>query len=379
MEITSLHIRTFRNLEHVRLEPNLRFNVFSGQNGQGKTNLLEAVYLLAALKSFRPQKNSELIGWDHASAHLEAEIDRAGHHRHVQVGIASSGKQVKLNGMNVGASDYFGALNTVVFSPEDVGLLRGAPAERRRFLDRAIFNTRPAYLADMQAYEQVLRQRNALLKEEHVPTMLLEVYNEQLAEHGASIVAQRWAYLVHYRQWFEETFRAIFGGADAGSHAHEVATSARLRYDSGWLPPHFSEEEPRQEEVRGCLEAALAESYPVDRRRGFTTVGAHRDDLLVELRGRSAKTYASQGQARALVLALKIAEIRFFQDRFNYTPVLLLDDVSSELDQQRNAYLFEFLQGSGGQVFITTTHRDYIRLSDEVSHFQVQNGVVSAA
>lgn len=378
MLVEALRLRNFRNLLEVDLEPSPRFNLFTGHNGQGKTNLLEAVYLLSAVKSFRPQaNNAALIAFEKAQASLEARVDRAGQERLVRLEVTERGKRVYLNnGLVRQLGDFFGALNVVVFGPEDIALLKGSPSERRRFLDRAIFNAHPAYAMQATHYEEVLRQRNALLRDHRPPRELLAVYDEQLVKYGADIALRRLEFLRDFAPILERTFREIF--------AQDF--QARLQCELRWLDVAQQQElalqlaetpagiglRARLEELLG---GALEKSAREERDRGFTVVGPHRDDLLATLNDLEVKSFASQGQHRAFVLAMKIAEITYLEQRYRFAPVLLLDDVSSELDRERNRYLFDYLrQRPEGQVFITSTHRDFILLEEDLKVFGVHEG-----
>ena len=166
MRIDALRLRDFRNIEDVFVEPHPRFNVLCGDNGQGKTNFLEAIYLMGAVKSFRPQTNAALVRIGQSEAVLEAKVDRGGYERIVRLDITDRGKRVSLNGNAVrNLTDFFGTVNVVVFGPEDIRILKGSPSDRRRFIDRAIFNAHPGFAVESQSYEEVLKNRNALLKE----------------------------------------------------------------------------------------------------------------------------------------------------------------------------------------------------------------------
>jgi len=386
MELSHLEIRDFRNMTEVRLTPGRRFNVVSGMNGQGKTNLLEAVYVLGAVKSLRAQKNGELIRWGASKAVVSGEVEHGGHVRQARVEVGGNGKRVYLNDLVVRSlTDFFGTLNCVVFAPDDLMMLKGGPSERRRFLDRAVFNARASFFHDAQAYEAVLKQRNALLKQPNVHSQrdLLEVYDEQLAQYGSVVVRRRLEYLREFQPIFLDTFVAIFSGgsADEALLGAEVSRTAAMGYVAEWLggqPLRLVEGVvlPELEGLRAALAAGLRSSIGDDLRRGFTGMGPHRDDLALTLLDRDARSFASQGQMRAMVLAMKITEIRVLTERFGYTPVLLLDDVSSELDHHRNRYLFEMLGKHPGQVFITTTHRDHIKLYEDVTAFEVHGGTV---
>ncbi|MFW5967842.1 MAG: DNA replication/repair protein RecF [Persicimonas sp.] len=371
MLLEALRLQHFRNLEFVELEPHPRFNIFAGQNGHGKTNLLEAIYLLGAVKSFRPQTNADLVQFDHDQATLSARVDRGGAERIVRLEISQRGKKIFLNDTPVRQlSDFFGTVNVVMFGPEDIAILKGSPTKRRDFIDRAIFNARPAFATEAQNYEEVLRQRNALLKDEPLDTSLLTVYDQQLVEYGAQIIERRLDFLEHFRPLLKRIFSKIF----------DESFEADLTYDMKWRdrPADIAEGPDRRASLEELLDEALERTHQKELRRGYTLIGPHRDDLCATLDGRPMKTFASQGQHRAFVLAMKIAEIIHLEERFHFAPILLLDDVSSELDRERNRFLFDFLRSRmEGQVFITTTHRDYILLDDDVKSFGVEHGEIA--
>lgn len=371
MLLQALRLENFRNIEFAEFEPHPRFNVFSGANGQGKTNLLESIYLLSAVKSFRPQTNQSLIRHEHDEAVLQGRVDRGGMQRIVKVAIGKTGKKVFLNNSPVrNLGDFFGTLNVIVFGPEDIQILKGSPSERRRFIDRAIFNARPGFAIETQSYDDLLKQRNAVLKSESVDATLLEIYDEQLIQYGSDIIERRIGFLDQFRPVLNATFQSIF----------DTSFEADLTYDFRWMDNAPDSGSLSRIDIEKLLEQALKTSYPEERARGFTVVGPHRDDLRATLNDFEVKTYASQGQHRAFVLAMKIAQIRYLEEQYGFAPILLLDDVSSELDRERNRYLFEFLHDrEDGQVFITTTHRDYILLSEEIVNYTIANGVVTTA
>lgn len=373
MLLEALRLQHVRNLSSVDVEPHPRFNILFGDNGQGKTNFLEAIYLLSAVRSFRARRNSELIEIDHDQARLEARVDRGGHERLVRIEITSSGKDVYLNGSPVRhLSDFFGTVNVVTFGPQDLSILKGSPSERRGFVDEAIFNARPAYSTERNHYEEARKNRNELLKHDEIDEALLSVYDEQLVQYGAEIVVRRVGFLEDFRPVLARVFREIFA----------ENFEADVVYDMKWAEKlDLSRRVPQGRlEIERALEAGLEQTAERERRRGFTLVGPHRDDIVAKLDGRDISVYGSQGQHRAFLLAMKIAVITFLKERYHFAPILLLDDVSSELDRERNRQLFEFLRDqTEGQVFITTTHRDYIHLEEDVRSFRVEEGRVEPA
>jgi DNA replication and repair protein RecF len=356
-----------RNLARVELAPPARFHVFAGDNGQGKTNLLETIFVVAALRSFRTTRLADLIGWGRDHARIRARVERAGTRRVYELVIEPHGRRVRLDDKAVRPlSAYFGAFNVVLFAPEDLALPRGTPAERRRFLDRAVFNRRASYLATAQDYEKVVRSRNKVLDQiadGRGGQDLLAVYDEQAAALGAELVVSRVAFLEELRGRFRAAFEAISRTGlevDLGYDA-SVPELARVRTTA---------------EAAAALRDALAASRARDLARRATSVGPHRDDLQFAFRARDAGAFASQGQLRALVLAWKTAELALLGEVHGELPILLLDDVSSELDETRNRYLFEHLAGLAGQCFITTTHPRHVLVTSERVDYAVRGGEI---
>jgi DNA replication and repair protein RecF len=372
VRLTELRLQDFRNLARVELQPHPRFNVFAGLNGQGKTNLIEAVHLLAALKSFRALRNRDLIRTGQDAAIIEATVDRQAHIRDLRLTVRSTGRRVELNDRVVkDLSLFFGTLGAVTFTPEDVGVLKGAPADRRLFIDRIIFNLMPGYGATALAYEEAVRQRNALLRQDTPPDpAMLAAWEEPIARHGAELLYQRLRWLAHFTPRLRQAFARIFGPARVVTIGYQ-STLAEADRGAG-----SDEVLPAQPELQRALGEQLRRERPRDLARGATQTGPHRDDFLFLLDGEPVRTHASQGQHRALVLASRISEIEAMTEQTGDPPILLLDDVSSELDPERNARLFEFLDEFDGQVFITTTDRAFLHLAGASSAFTVDAGEV---
>lgn len=361
MLVTRLTLCDFRNFSEAELRPHPRFNVICGDNGQGKTNLLEALFWLATLRPLRATRLRELVRWGQRATRVEVDVHHDGLDHRLAVEVREGERLALREGKNTRASQYFGALAVVLFTPDDVGLVRGSPADRRRFLDRAIFTGRPAHLADVVAYRRALDGRNALLRD-HAADLLIGAYEAALATQGARLMAARRAYVERLAPRFAAIVAAIAG------EALDIELTYRPSLDIDPADPAAA---------AAALEACWAEDRAHDRDRGFTKRGPHADDLALSLLDRSARTYASQGQQRAIVLALKIAEIQLLEEQHGCTPVLLLDDVSSELDPQRNARLFEFLGAFDGQVFITTTDAAFLRIDADRRTWRITAGAVA--
>ncbi len=373
MRLLTLDCERFRNLEPLHIEPHERFNILEGDNGQGKTNLLEAIYVLATMRSFRESRMRSLVRWGEPTATVRATLERRGTERTVAVELGTKGKRGSVDGkVTKRLKDYFGHLQAVVFGPHDLELTKGGPDLRRRFMDRAIFTLAPGYLDEARAYQKALQHRNGLLRDlqfDVVDPALLASFDEQLVQRGARVLFRRLRLLGDYRPIFEEVFHAITG------RSHRVS----LAYSGQTKVPAALCKAPDEAALADHLRARLEATRDMDMRRRYTGTGPHVDDLLVELDAHAARTHASQGQHRALALALKIAELQLAERALDAPPLLLLDDVSSELDRTRNAQLMEYLDQAGGQVFVTTTDRAWIQVTDATHVFTVEGGLIRPA
>ncbi|MBL8786833.1 MAG: DNA replication and repair protein RecF [Deltaproteobacteria bacterium] len=382
-----LAAQDFRNLETFRIEPGPRFNLFEGRNGQGKTNLLEAVYLLSAFRSPRDAKQGELVRFGAERAVVYGEIVRREVKRTVEIQLAKEGKKVLLDGKVITRMpSSFSHMAAVLFGPDDLELTKAGPEVRRRFLDRATFAVWPEHLLELRAYHEALKHRNRLLRDAKVRGValdphVLDAFEGELARRGASVLMRRHLFLERFVVHFAEAFRQITDGeltatlthkASGFDHAdsHKASGSEAAGRDFGVAAmPSVALE----------LAAALSRARASDAKLGWTRLGPHADELDLMIDGRPVRAFASQGQHRAFVLALKIAELHRIHEAHGVYPVFLLDDVSSELDERRNALLMETLQRGGGQVFVTTTDRRWIRVGDDaMRRWKVEAGVLSA-
>jgi len=362
MKLQKLSLSFFRNLENAELLPCSRFNILYGKNAQGKTNLLESIYLLGTMKSFRMAKNNEMVKWGSPCGTVNGVVERDGVTREITLVMEKTGKRVRLDQKPVAKlADFFGSLNVVIFSPEDIAMVKGVPDVRRKYLDRAVFSGDASYLFFYHEYFRILRNRNILLR--NGDDGGLDIWSEKLVEAGTRLIASRLAYLREI-----EDLLQLFYGAIAGN-----GQNAGISYR-----PHLMNGEGLSQDGRAKLAAALANSATEERRAGATVVGPHRDDVDFLLNGKVMKHHASQGEQRSYVLALKMAEIEYIQRRHGDPPVLLLDDMTSELDQERNRNLMDFLSKKEMQVFITTTCQENILLDDRENRrtFLVEAGKV---
>ena len=374
MRVDHLQLAGVRNLAPTELTPETRFTVLTGANGQGKTNLLETVFVVAALRSFRTSRLADLVAFGETQARIAARVTRGGLHRVYELTLTPPSRTVRLDGkVPRPLARYFGGFNVILFAPEDLQIPRGAPADRRRFLDRAVFGRDAGYLELAADYDKVLRARNVLLRqaqERPLPAAqlgdLLAVYDQQLAGLGARVTAARRSLVDDLRPRVTEAFAAIFRADLAVDVRYQVAAELPEGTDVAAL--------------EAALHAGLTAGRSRDLARGATSIGPHRDDLSFRFEGRDAGDFASQGQLRSLILAWKTAELRLLTEVHQDAPILLLDDVSSELDPDRNAYLFEHLATLAGQCIVTTTDpRHVLFTGDDRTDYRVHAGVVARA
>lgn len=364
MRLSRLALESYRNIRRGQLELHPRFNLIVGENGQGKTNLLSSMYWLATLTSMRSSRLKDLITWGESRATVRGISEMSGLQHRLEVSTDGDRSYPLREGKQKSNRDYFGALSVVSFTPHDLDLVRGQPDHRRRFLDRAIFNEQSAHLDAVLRYQKALARRNSFLKE-GAEIQLIRAYEATLAEVGARLIMSRASYIHSISSMFSNILHGICGFSGAVSYKLGIPIS----------DPLASTPQIIQQQLMSFWE----QHRQSDMQRGFTQRGPHNDDLTLRIQDRSARSFASQGQQRAIVLALKIAQIESLSERLQSRPILLLDDVSSELDRGRAAQLFRFLQGFDGQVFLTTTHEDFIPLTEDRQLWRIVAGQITPA
>lgn len=365
MRLLSLEIHDFRNIARASLAPSPRATILVGPNGQGKTNLLESIYLLATLKPLRASRLAELVRFGAERARVEGLFDGPGGSRQIAVEIAPGARLAFLDGKPQERLDaYFEGLAAVCFSPDDLLLVKGGPELRRRFIDRAAFNRWPAVLSEAREYVRALRTRNAALR--GAAPEVEESFRAPLVRAAARLLVRRHALVEELAPRVARAFAEI-----SGPHA----PAARLAY----RPASGMHAEGDEAALAARLDEILALRISRDREKGFTSAGPHMDDLVLGLDGRGVRPYGSQGQQRAIVLALKIAEIENLRAVQGRPPLLLLDDVSSELDPEKNAYLLRYLAELPAQAFLTATDRRLLEpaAGPGAVFYRVENGAFS--
>lgn len=343
MHLSSLRLQSFRNYGSLHIEFSPGLNVIYGDNAQGKTNLLESIYFLATGKSHRTSRDQELIReGDEALAAWATVVRKTGEiHLELRYGQQSR-KQLKINGIaEQKITRLVGSLTAVFFSPDDLQLLKGPPTGRRRFLDIELSQISQNYLHHLMTYNKVLAQRNTLLKQDGVDDALLGVYDEQLVFSGAQLITRR--------------AEAVHRLSPIAAHYHHMLAEGRedlrMEYLSQIIDAGGSSD---LSQIQDRLRDKLRQARREERRRQLTLVGPHRDDVGFWINDRDARLYASQGQQRTAVLALKLAELQFMTEEIEESPILLLDDVASELDPHRRHYLLHAVQ-EGVQTFVSCT------------------------
>jgi DNA replication and repair protein RecF len=357
MIIQSIELKNFRNYEDLNIHFDAGTNILYGDNAQGKTNILEAAYLSGTSKSHKGSKDKEMIRFGAEESHIRTIVLKNEKQYQIDMHLRKRGsKGIAINKIPIKrASELFGVLNIVFFSPEDLNIVKNGPAERRRFVDLELCQIDKLYLSDLTKYNKILNQRNALLKEiSFRPNMIdtLPVWDEQLLDYGKRIIRARKRFLEELNEVIHEIHYKISGGKE----------NLILKYEPNIDDIFFADElsKAKQKDLKLCQ----------------TTVGPHRDDILFSNDGIDIRKYGSQGQQRTAALSLKLSEIDLVKKVINNTPVLLLDDVLSELDSNRQNYLLNSI--SDIQTIITCTGvEEFVKNRFEINQiFQVIDGKV---
>jgi DNA replication and repair protein RecF len=351
VHIKSILIDHFRNYDSVYLNFDKKLNLIVGDNAQGKTNLLESIYVSGFAKSFRTIRDGEMVNFDAQMAYVKIEVEKKDHYiETIEYRIQKNNKKTFLvNGVNITKiSDLLGTLNIILFYPDDLRLIKESPVERRKFLDRELSHMSKTYCGDIIEYHHILNQRNELLKRIQFNPELsdtLEVWDEQLAEKGARVIIKRREFTAAIQPICAEIHAKITSQKENLKVKYVTSVGTGENYGT----------------IKSELIQALSKNRESDIRRGFTAYGPHRDDLDISINGINIKSFGSQGQQRTAALSLKLSEIEIVRSEVGEYPILLLDDVMSELDINRQQDLIYAL--SKVQTIITTT--DVAALSDD--------------
>ncbi|MBR5872412.1 MAG: DNA replication/repair protein RecF [Oscillospiraceae bacterium] len=368
MIFKNLYLKDFRNIEELEITPGEKVNIICGENAQGKTNLMEALWLFTGAKSFRQTKDSEFIRFGAEKAFLKAEFFAEHREQNTEISFSPS-KSIKKNGIDIRSSaEYAGTCGGVVFSPSHMNLFRDGPKERRRLIDTSLCQLYPKYLSMLSDYNKVLLQRNTVLKDAKYHSGLidmLDIYDEQLARLGGSIIRTRVAYCESLDKKAAEIYKGMSG--DRETFFSEYKTTVI----------------PEDEHAKSSLSTAdwaqifydaLKNTRSYDFEHGSTSVGPHRDDIEVTLDGKSVKSFGSQGQQRSCILSLKLAEAKMLGEAMEEPPLILLDDVMSELDSLRRDYILNSIGES--QIFLTCCDKELFSGLAEGKVFIMEKGKI---
>lgn len=357
MYIESIQLKNFRNYNLLELKFDKATNIFYGDNAQGKTNILEAIYLCGTTKSHKGSKDKEIIQFGEDESHIRMKVVKDGVSYKIDMHLKKNkAKGVAINGLPIRkARELFGIVNLVFFSPEDLNIIKSGPGERRRFMDLELCQLDQLYLTELAGYNHIVNQRNKLLKElSFQPGLMdtLDIWDMQMVQYGSKVIEKRSAFIKELNMIIEDIHKNLTGGAEHLEVIYEPNTESSF----------FAE--------------TLAKNRDRDIRMKMTSAGPHRDDLCLMSNGVDIRKYGSQGQQRTAALSLKLSEIYLVKKKIQDTPVLLLDDVLSELDSSRQTYLLESIHDI--QTMITCTGLDdFINSQFRINKvFQVVKGEI---
>lgn len=355
MIIKWLELADYRNYRTLSIQFDKGVNILYGDNAQGKTNILEAVYLAATTKSHRGSKDREIIHFDQEEAHIRTYVEKDGVESRVDMHLRRTGsKGIAIDGQKIKrAADLLGLCNVVFFSPEDLGIIKNGPAERRRFVDMELCQLDKTYLHDLNNYNKIINQRNRLLKDMYLSPGLMEtlsVWDIQLVNYGSRVIARRRRFVEELNQIIAGIHRELSGGKE----------ELQIQYEPDTDEEHF--------------ESRMKQNRERDIRQKTTSVGPHRDDFVFLIDGMDARKYASQGQQRTAALSLKLSEIELVKKMTKDSPVLLLDDVLSELDSSRQQLLCNHI-GNIQTIITCTGLEEFVNNRFQINRiFHVQEG-----
>lgn len=361
MYLTEIELEHFRNYDHQKVCFHDKVNIITGNNAQGKTNLLESLYIMSLGKSFRTGRDTEMIAFGADFLRAKSKSIKDGEELVIEIGISKDGKSVKIDGVRARrTADLLEHVYMVIFSPEDLKIVKEEPEKRRKFVDRELCQLKPVYFENLSRYKKLLINRNVLLRENGRNSDLFRVYDEGIADYGARIIKERKRFVDKLSDISGELHKKITDGKE------ELSVSYECGFD-------FTKE---YEEIRVEFLERLQKNLNKDMMKGGTSVGPHRDDLKLTVDGVDIRHYGSQGQQRTAALSLKLAELELIKEETGEDAILLLDDVLSELDVQRQTFLLSRLHNI--QIFITAAELSEALLSNLPDHdlFFVENGTI---
>lgn len=370
MKINKISVNGFKNLKNIDITLNNDINIFCGENAQGKTNLIEAIWLCTGLKSFRFTKDKDFINLNGDTSFIEVEFTDSFRTQKINYNMARPNikdKSVFLNGVRLlSPSKLFGNLNCIIFTPEDLELSKGSPENRRKFMDLSISQIKKSYVGVINKYNNIIDQRNKLLKNISIGISKkdeLEIWDEQLAKLGSYISVLRYAYTKKLNITASNLYKDISSGKE----------SLNIKLCSTVFDSLDNREDYSGEMTEEYLDK-LRKNVDEDIRLGYTQIGIHRDDLITEINGLPSREYGSQGQNRSIALILKLSQAYILSEELQDSPIILLDDVLSELDKSRQNFIFSKIKNM--QVFITCCESGQINKKYLNNVFYIKDGKI---
>lgn len=366
MYLSELSLKKFRNYININISLKNGINILIGKNAQGKTNFLESIYVLSLTHSHRTNNDRDLINWDNNEAYIGGKLVKKTGIIPIELIIGKKGKKGKVNHLEqTKLSTYVGNINVVLFAPEDLKIVKGSPSIRRQFMNQEFGQISPKYLYNLSQYKSILKQKNNYLKKikynKSSDLLYLDVLNDQLSAYGAEIVKARKKFLKKLEKWSQDLYGKISQNAEklTFDYNNQVSEKTDDSIDIFYEKYKKKFKEYQKKEID----------------QGTTLIGPHRDDLLFKLNNKNVQSFGSQGQQRSVALAVKLSEIDLMKEVTGEYPILLLDDVLSELDDFRQTHLLKAIQ-SKVQTFLTTTSLSGIieKLIDTPKIFKVNSG-----
>ncbi|NLZ47657.1 MAG: DNA replication/repair protein RecF [Clostridiales bacterium] len=361
MHVKYLQLLNYRNYKKLFLELNENVNIFIGDNAQGKTNILESIYYCSFGRSHRTNRDKEVIKWNENEAYIKLYIDREPIDKKIEIKILKEGKKaININSIKIRKiSELMGVCNVVMFSPEDLKIVKESPGHRRRFLNMELCQLDRKYYYNLVQYNKVLMERNTILKGKQVDQSILDIYDDQLATFGEYVIKRRMWYISQLNNY--------------GKSIHKEITSNKEDVEFGYLCQLKS-----FDNIKMDLLELLKKNRASDIYKNSTSIGPHRDDFYISINGIDTRNFGSQGQQRTSVLTIKFASLKIIKEVTGEHPILLLDDVLSELDFKRQKYVLNSI--SDVQTIITCTGIEDIKLyiNDKASIFYVKDGSVGS-
>lgn len=359
MFIKRLQMLNYRNYNALNIELCPNVNVFMGDNAQGKTNILEAIYYCAFAKSHRTSKDKELINWNGEHAFISVDVGRERLDKRIDISILKDGKKsIRINKIKIKKiGELFGNFNVVMFSPEDLRIIKDSPGVRRKFIDMELCQLNPKYYYNLVQYNKVLNERNILLRNRNTSSEMLEIYDMQLVEFGYNIIRDRIKYIESLNKYAEKIHSDITSGKEKINFKY-ISTIKDL------------------ENIKENFYTLLEKNRSKDCDRGITSIGPHRDDFFVYINDIDTKSYGSQGQQRTAVLTMKFSSLEIIKELTGEFPVLLLDDVLSELDFNRKKYILSTIGQIQTVITCTGIEDLYEYLDEKAKVFKVKNGEI---